>query len=444
MLPEFNALLDEALRLAAGTPLEEKLTAWAARWRGQPWRVLTSGLCSVGKSSFVCALWGDSELLPTAVRDCTQTNTLIRVPRPGEDDHRILLANLTRERALDFATRSLAYYRLHALLAESLGPAAAKLDEGLPEQRLRAVTAGVRKLFAERADILVLHEHLSDEIDQLEQFLEFLDSPGFRPGETSAARWEDRREHLMGLRRPDGRTLDVGKLLALQHVEMVRASEKPWGAAAEAPPELIDSPWIPTYHNARRTDLILEQARAVDILVLVTLPEKFELEEWVTKIYRERPELLRQTLVVFNQVDTIDIPQLFARGGFAQIFDENREKLVRLGFDPENLLISCARLPFLEGTPRDAFLAERAQKLRKLLERIGSAAQGRPDGLFKSRLLAACDLRDAGIETIRRRLVELYHGPVLRRAMGEALKLIENVDALRPRAEALREKVKAR
>ena len=66
---------------------------------------LVSGLCSVGKSSFVAALWGDAELLPTAVRDCTQTNTLIRAPRANESERQILLQYLSREQALNFAAR---------------------------------------------------------------------------------------------------------------------------------------------------------------------------------------------------------------------------------------------------------------------------------------------------------------------------------------------------
>lgn len=442
-ISELDALLDEARRVAPlGATASARLHAAIADFRARRWRILVSGLCSVGKSSFVCALWGDSELLPTAVRDCTQTNTLIRVPEAGEDDRRILLSHLTRERALDFATRSLAYYRLHAFLAERLGPLV-RLDEGLPEQRLRAVIARVRALFQERADLLVLYEHLTDEADQLQQFLDFLDSPHFRPGEIVPARWEDRREHLMGLRRPDGRTLDTGKLLALRHIELARESGA-WNGSAEgasSPPHLVDSPWIPTYHNARRTDLILEQAREADVLVIVALPDKFELEDWVMKIFRERHELVRRTLIVFNQIDTLDIPQLFARGGFAQQFEENRDKFTRIGFDADNLLMSCARLPFLEKGPQDAYVAERAQKLRRVLERVASAAQGRPESPFKSRLLAACDPADAGIQTVRRRLLSLYAGPVLRHRALEALKMLELLDPLRARAEALRVRI---
>ena len=46
-------------------------------------------------------------------------------------------------------------------------------------------------------------------------------------------------------------------------------------------------------------------------------------EEWVLKIFRKRPELARRTLIVFNQIDTIDGAALFAREGFAQAWEEN-------------------------------------------------------------------------------------------------------------------------
>src|SRR5579862_1668615 len=75
------------------------------RWRERHWSVLVSGLCSVGKSSFVCALWGDPELLPTAVRDCTQTNTRVRVPTADEADRQVRLSFLTRAEAAAFVTQ---------------------------------------------------------------------------------------------------------------------------------------------------------------------------------------------------------------------------------------------------------------------------------------------------------------------------------------------------
>jgi hypothetical protein len=387
------------------------------------WTMLVSGLCSVGKSSFVAALWGDSELLPTAVRDCTQTNTLVRVPRSGEDDRRILLSYLTRDEALNFATRGLAYYRLAEMLREILGPAAGQLDEGTPEVRLRRVVELTRKQFAEHPEFLVLHEPLTDEIDQLEEFLAFLDTPAFQPGYTIPALWQDRREHLMGRRRPDGRTLDIGRLLALRHVELVRASDH-WPSIA---PLLIDTPWIPTYHNARRTDLILQDVRQADILVLLALPQRFQPEDWVLRALRERPELARRTLVVFNQVDTIDQTALFGRDGFAAAYQENVERLTKLGLSEQNFFCSCARLPFLERAPQDTYVAERAQKLRRVLERIAKLCEGRPASEFKTRLLQACDPKDCGVETLRKDTVAMYSQSVVNAHVTAALKQLEKV-----------------
>src|SRR4051794_36059691 len=120
ILKDIAALCADALRDYSDAPeaLRSPLLDAAAKLSDERWTVLVSGLCSVGKSSFVCALWGDSELLPTAVRDCTQTNTLIRLPEAGETDRQIRLAYLTREKAVDFASRDLSYYRLSELLQD--------------------------------------------------------------------------------------------------------------------------------------------------------------------------------------------------------------------------------------------------------------------------------------------------------------------------------------
>ena len=92
-----------------------------ARFAAPHWRILIAGKRSVGKSSFVCALWQDAELVPTAVRDCTQTNTLIRTPEEGEADPHLQIAYLERERALNFAAGDLSTYRLIRFLEEETG-----------------------------------------------------------------------------------------------------------------------------------------------------------------------------------------------------------------------------------------------------------------------------------------------------------------------------------
>lgn len=363
-----------------------------------PARVLISGLCSVGKSSFVSALWGDSKLLPTAVRDCTQTNTLIRAPREGESDRQIRLAYLPRQQALEFAAGGLAYYRIAAAVQENLGLAAPKLDEMPADQRLRTALDTLKDFFAKHPRAQVLDEFLSDEIEQLEEFLRFIDSKEFVPDAFVPAKWDDRRELLMGRRGPDGRTLNVGKLWALRHVELIREPSPAWEGDAI---ELIDTPWIPAFHNKRRTELILEQARLADVLVILALPKKYEPEEWVLKILRERPALARRTLVVFNQIDTIDGAALFAREGFAQAFDENLDRLLKLGLIRENVFMACARLPFLQLEDGDALVAERREKLKAVLARIARLVETRPPSFFKERLLSSCDPNDAGVVSLR-------------------------------------------
>jgi hypothetical protein len=423
-----EALLGEALEFVGRLAPERAaaLNEAAARFRGREWSVLVSGLCSVGKSSFVCALWGDAALLPTAVRDCTQTNTRVRVPAASEDDRRVLASYLSRAEAAAFAAKGFSYYRLAEMLAEVLGPHAPRLDEMSPETRLRAAVAAVKQLCARHPEILVLHDYVSDELEQLEQFLAFLDAPAYCPGATLAAAWDERRDLLMGLRRPDGRTLDVGKLWALRHVELVRRTTDHWHGV---PPVLIDTPWIPLFHEARRVDLIVEQARGADMLVIVALPQPFQLEDWVPVVLRERPDLARRTLVVFNQVDTVDPLALFARDGFAGAFQENTQRLAEHGIEPQNVLMACARLPFLAAGPQNDDVAERVARLRKVLGGIRRRLEGRPESGFKTRLSAACDPGDAGLVSLRRRLEELAAEYVLKQRAREAL---DTLEALRP------------
>jgi hypothetical protein len=308
------------------------------------------------------------------------------------------------------------------MLKEVLGPHAPRLDEMSPETRLRAALAAVRKLCAQRPEILVLHDYVSDEMEQLEQFMAFLDSPQYAAGATVPATWGERRDLLMGLRRPDGRTLDVGKLWTLQRVELVRQSATQWQGV---PPVLIDTPWIPMFHEARRVDLIAAQARHADILVILALPQQFQFEDWVLAVFKERPALARRTLIVFNQVDTIDRLVLFARDGFAASFKENAQRLAQHGIDPGNLYMSCARLPFLVGGPKDGSVTERIAKLQQVLGGIRRQIGDRADGEFKSRLLAACDPDDAGIVSVRRRLEALASEYVLQQRAHEAIAALE-------------------
>jgi hypothetical protein len=412
LLSDARASSERVLRLLEGVDGDAPAAAReaAARALDNSWTVLVSGLRSTGKSSLVSALWGDSELLPTAVRDCTQTNTLVRVPREGEPDRAIRLNYLPREEAVEFASRDLSYHRLHEVVTEVLGPTGPKLDEEPAARRIALAAETVRRLFREREDVHVLHEPATEQLETLEDFLAYSDSPEYRPGEAVARDWSERREYLMGRRRPDGRTLEVGKLLSLRLVELVRATGR-WG---DLPPRLVDSPWIPTFHNARRADLILREARGADAMVITALPEPFALEEWTLELFRERPDLRSRTLVVFNQVDTVDTSMLFSRGGFAEAWAANVAALTDAGLDPANVFASCARLPFLEGLPpdsplvaRDPFGGEMSARLRTVLAKIARLAEDRPEDAFTRRLAAACDPHDAGVESVRARLVDL-------------------------------------
>jgi hypothetical protein len=455
-ISQAGALFAEAHTLLAATPgLPERVRQPVARARDLNPLMLVSGLCSVGKSSFVSALWGDAALLPTAVRDCTQTNTLIRTPATEESDRRLLLSFLTREKAIEFAARGLAFYRLAEFITEQNGPLGPRLDELPAEQRLRETVKTVRRIFSERPALFVLHENLMDAIDELEQFLEFLDTSDFQPQRTVEKTWAERREYVMGRRRPDGRTLDVGKLLSLEHVEIVRRTPLwPEGTA----PRIIDSPWIPAFHEARRVDLILEQAGRADILIVLALPQAFTFEEWIIRLLRDRPELLKRIVVVFNQADTIDAAALFSRDGFASTFQRNAEYLTKLGIDPANIFITCARLPYLElelaSPERPAAEAEqistRVGKLKKTLAQLQQLAGSRPPSDFTRRLTDACNPAGAGIESLRRRLNDLSAGTVLQsklKAALDALKSLSDFDfpetsrdawkALKPRIHAL-------
>lgn len=371
--------------------------------------VLVSGLRSVGKSSFVCTLWGDSELLPTAEQDCTQVNTLTRAPLPGEEDRTTRRTFLPRARALEFATRDLSYHRLAAFLAETLGPLAPNLDAFPPGERLPKAVHALRTLFAKRQDLLVLHDHLNDDADRVEEFLAFVESPDYRAGETVPAGWDERRELLMGQRRPDGRPINTGRMLAVERVELIRSSD----AWAEQPIRLMDSPWVPSFHNARRAELLLEEAKQARALVIVARAGPFQLEDWAARFLAERKEIASRTLVVFNQVDTIDLSRLFARDGFADAFSASAKNLRSVGIPPENLFVSCMRLPFLEKSPSAEKHAGRIAKLREVLAAIRKRVESAPKDAapaLKPKLLRATGA-DGGLDAVRERLLAVLEQP---------------------------------
>jgi hypothetical protein len=295
---------------------------------------------------------------------------------------------------------------------------------------VRLAARTVRRLFAERPDAHVLHEPACEQLEQLEEFVACLSSDGYVPDGRIERSWDARREYLMGRRRDDGRTLEVGKLLSLRLVELVRATGR-WGAS---PPMLIDTPWIPTFHNARRADLILREAARADLVLITALPEPFELEPWVRQLFAEREGIRARTLVVFNQVDTIDTSCLFGRGGFAEAWRDTRARLEAEGIDAANLFVSCARLPFLEGMDdggaRSEFEAARERKLRAVLEKIRGLVSHEPADELTAKLLAACDPADCGVESVRRRLTSLAAREVRMDRARAACEAIATVDEL--------------
>jgi hypothetical protein len=194
-------------------------------------------------------------------------------------------------------------------------------------------------------------------------------------------------------------------MLAVERVELLRNSET-W---TEHPIRLMDSPWVPAFHNARRAELLLEEAKRARALIVVARAGAFHLEDWVTRFLAERKDIAVRTLVVFNQVDTIDLSRLFARDGFADAFSESAKNLRSAGIPPENLFVCCMRLPFLEKSPSAAKHADRIAKLREVLaairKRVASAPKDAAAGL-KPKLLRATDA-DGGLEAVRERLLQI-------------------------------------
>jgi len=71
----------------------------------------------------------------------------------------------------------------------------------------------------------------------------------------------------------------------------------------------------------------VEQAKQADLFVIVTLPEPFEPEGWVGALFKAYPQLTKSTLVIYNQVDTVDTSVLFGRRGFSYLARTKRRIL---------------------------------------------------------------------------------------------------------------------
>ena len=75
-------------------------------------------------------------------------------------------------------------------------------------------------------------------------------------------------------------------------------------------------------------------------------------------------------------------------------------------------------------------LPERIARLEKVLNQLREQARSRPDGELKSKLLPACDLSDAGVETVRKRLEDLAVRTVFQRRRSALLKRVAGFDAI--------------
>lgn len=365
--------------------------------------VLVSGLRSTGKSSLVCALWGDASLLPTAERDCTQTNSLIRIPQGDEKDRSVKLLYLPRDRAIHFAVRGAAYYRIESFLKETLSFEAAKLDETPPEERLLLAQKLLENTFQNNPRLAVLNESLTDDLQELKQLCETLNAPEY-PAETPlTVDWSERRDHMMGVRGPDSRIMDTGRLQALDRVELLRTTPV-W---AGQPPMLIDTPCVPAVRGGRRQDLVLEQARKAQALLIASRPDRAEPEEWLRAFLKERPRMAERTLLVFNQIDTVDLASLFSRDGFSGAFENSLEKFREVGLPKTNVCMTCARLPFLEMSLNenpDPLVSERLAKLKKTLARVADQAGGRQASNFRDMLISTAKAPDGGLTLLRERI----------------------------------------
>jgi hypothetical protein len=365
--------------------------------------ILVSGLRSTGKSSLVCSLWGDASLLPTAERDCTQTNSFIRVPQDGESDRSVKLVHLPRERAIQFALRGAAYYRIESFLKETLSFEASKLEELAAEEKLKLAQQLLQQIFESNRRLAVLNESLTDDAEELKQLCATLDKPDFPGDKPITADWSERRDHMMGTRGPDSRILDTGRLQTLDRVELLRETSV-WNGP---PPLLIDTPCVPAVRGGRRQDLVLEQARKANALLIASRPDRAEPEEWLRAFLKERPRMAERTLLVFNQIDTVDMASLFSRDGFSGAYETSLEKFREVGVSKNNVCMTCARLPFLELSLKDStdpLVNERLTKLKKTLARLVDHAGSRQPSPFRDTLIAAAKAPDGGLQLLRDKL----------------------------------------
>ena len=126
--------------------------------------------------------------------------------------------------------------------------------------------------------------------------------------------------------------------------------------------------------------------------------------------------MARKTVVVFNQVDTVDTSTVFTGEGFYGTYQKTKELLRQSGIPPENILMSCARLPFLvklleQSIERDESnsiqIQPRIDRLKQVLFKLHKRCSDRSADEFTGKIQSACDPGHAGLEIVRNALNEL-------------------------------------
>lgn len=367
-------------------------------------RVLTTGRMSVGKSSVINALWGRPEMLPTATRDCTQTNTLVRPPRGDEPEETLYVRYLGFDRACRYVLGSVHWHRVNEYIRFTSGPFGPRLDEMPPRRALEEGVKAVREAFEKDPSEAVLHDNLNEDVSVIEDMLSM--EPRLDETAPTVVRcpFDERAKFLMGERRPDNSVAGTGCLMTQEWVEICR-SPVDWPCPV---PAILDTPWIPTIHDTRRRDLISAMAETAGVIVLVTLPEALEPEDWLVGFLRSHPESSERVVVVMNQADTIDEDLLFHREGFAEAFDKTRRVMHEHGMNPENIVLTVSWLAYLRRLEQTEEVAARMQRIQQVLARIAAkAGRGGSGSNLVSALEAARDPDDAGFDRLRRLICNL-------------------------------------
>ena len=376
---------------------------------GKRRRVLTTGRMSVGKSSLINALWGVPDALPTATRDCTQTNTLVRPPEPGEKGRTLKIRYLSSDAAAKYALGGVQWWRITEFLREVYGPFGPPFDAMPPREALRRGVDEVRKAFVKNTKYRIIHDNLEEDLEVVEDLLALIgenEKSGKLVGEGIEKPFDERVEYLMGKRRPNGTIAGAGRIMAQEWVEAVI---EPRGWEDENlpgnMPEILDTPWIPAVHDTRRVDLITRAAGDADVILLVDLPRPLTVEEWLADILKKYPDRARSVIVVLNQIDTVDQDEIYVEDGFLAAVESTRKVMQEFHIPPENLVFTTSWLAHLKAQARTPEVEARIGKLVDILAKLFRKIEG--SGTSKdviAAMKAACNPDDGGIVTLRSRI----------------------------------------